>query len=345
MLAKKGTTMLSKLVWIFLLIAAPTALFAQEPFYKGKTIRIIVGFSAGGGFDTYARVIARHMGKHIPGEPTIIVENMAGAGSLIAANHGFNSAKPDGLTINNWIGGLVLQAVLGGKGINFDAPKFEWVGALQDSQSCGLTKASGISDIQDWLAAKKPVKLGGTASGSTDVDIPRILKATLALPIQLVEGYKGTADIRIAADSGEVSGYCGTWAGMKSTWSQALESGNATVMVQINSKKHPDLMNVPNAVDLATTDEARDLIRMGIHYQADISRNYSLPPATPKERVSILQKAFMQTMKDKDFLAEAQKAKLSVQPISGDEVGRIVADYSAMRPELIAKLKEIMLSK
>ena len=339
--------MLRKLGWVFVVfaleIASPNGVFAQEPFYKGKTVRIIVGFSAGGGFDTYARVIAKHMGKHIPGGPAIIVENMPGAGSLITANHGYNTAKPDGLTINNWIGGLVLQAVLGGKGIQFQAPKFEWVGALQDSQSCGLTKASGVSNIQEWLAAKNPIKLGGTASGSTDVDIPKILKATLGLPIQLVEGYKGTADIRIAADSGEVSGYCGTWAGMKSTWSQALESGNAHIVVQINSKKHPDLINVPNAVDLAKTDEARELIKMGIHYQADISRNYSLPPTTPKERVTILQKAFLQTMKDKDFLADAQKAKLSVEAISGDDVSKIVSDYSAMKPELVNKLKEIML--
>ena len=315
--------MLSKLFWMILLLvfnlASQKALFAQETFYKGKTVRIIVGFSAGGGFDTYARVIARHIGKHIPGGPAILVENMPGAGSLITANHGYNTAKPDGLTINNWIGGLVLQALLGGKGIQFHAPKFEWVGALQDSQSCGLTKASGVSNIQEWLAAKNPIKLGGTASGSTDVDIPKILKATLGLPIQLVEGYKGTADIRIAADSGEVSGYCGTWAGMKSTWSQA---GNAHVVVQINSKKHQDLINVPNAVDLAKTDEARELIKMGIHYQADISRNYSLPPATPKERVAILQKAFLQTVKDKDFLADVQKAKLSVEAISGDDVAR-----------------------
>jgi tripartite-type tricarboxylate transporter receptor subunit TctC len=130
---------------------------------------------------------------------------------------------------------------------------------------------------------------------------------------------------------------------MKSTWSQALEAGNAHIVVQINSKKHPDLINVSNAVDLAKTDETRELIKMGIHYQADISRNYSLPPATPKERVAILQGAFLQTMKDKDFLADAQKAKLSVESISGDDVSRIVSDYSAMKPELVNRLKEIML--
>ena len=132
---------------------------------------------------------------------------------------------------------------------------------------------------------------------------------------------------------------------MKPTWSQALESGNANIVIQINSKKHPDLAKVPNAIDLAKTEEAREFIRMGIHYQADISRTYSLPPGTPRERVSILQKAFMQTMKDQDFLAEAQKAKLSVEPITGDDVAKIVTDYSAMKPELVSKLKDIMLSK
>jgi tripartite-type tricarboxylate transporter receptor subunit TctC len=341
--------MLSKLMWIFLTVAigigSQEGVFAQEPFYKDKTVRVVVGFSAGGGFDTYARVIARHIGKHVPGNPAVIVENMAGAGSLIAANHAFNSAKSDGLTISNWIGGLVLQAVLGSKGIQFHAPKFEWVGALQDAQSCGLAKAEGITNVQEWLASKKPVKLGGTASGSTDVDIPRVLKATLGLPIQLVEGYKGTADIRLAADSGEVSGYCGTWLGMKSTWSKSLESGDANIVIQVNTNKHPDLQNVPNAVDLTKTDEARDLIKMGIHYQADISRTYSLPPGTPKDRVAILQKAFLQTMKDKEFLEDVNKAKLAVEPISGNEVGKIVTEYFSMKPALIASLKEILLSR
>lgn len=147
--------MLSKLGWVFLLfvlaVASPKGLLAQEPFYKGKTVRIIVGFSAGGGFDTYARIIARHMGKHIPGGPTIIVENMPGAGSLIAANHGYNTAKPDGLTINNWIGGLVLQEVLGGKGIQFHAPKFEWVGRFKTARAAGSPKQAEYQTSKNGL--------------------------------------------------------------------------------------------------------------------------------------------------------------------------------------------------
>lgn len=150
---------------ISLSISAEVApLSAQEDFYKGKTIRIVVGFPAGGGFDTYSRVIARHIGKHIPGYPTIIVENMAGAGSLIAANHVYKVANPDGLTVGNFIGGLIMQQLLGGQGIEFDARKFKWVGVpVKDNVVCALTKASGITNIDQWMASKVPVKMGGSA--------------------------------------------------------------------------------------------------------------------------------------------------------------------------------------
>ncbi|MBI3000881.1 MAG: hypothetical protein HYY46_20890 [Deltaproteobacteria bacterium] len=154
-----------------------------EEFYKDKTVRIVVGFSAGGGFDIYARAIARHFGKHIPGNPTIIVENMPGAGSLIAANYIYSKAKPDGLAIGNWVGALVLQQVVGGqKGVEFDARRFEWIGLpAGDSSVCALTKTRGVTSIDTWLAAKEPVKIGGLAPGSVTSDIPRILKAALNL--------------------------------------------------------------------------------------------------------------------------------------------------------------------
>src|SRR5262247_805344 len=168
---------------------------ASEEFYRGKVIRVVVGFSAGGGFDTYARAVSRYMGKYIPGNPTLVVENMTGAGSLIAANHVYKVAKPDGLTIGHFIGGLFLGQVLGQKGIEFDARKFEYIGApTTDHVVCAFTKASGITSIEQWAAAKAPVKMGGVAPGaSTPDNATRILKAALGLPIQLVSGYKGTA--------------------------------------------------------------------------------------------------------------------------------------------------------
>ena len=195
---------------IFIINAWFAAASAQEPFYKNKTVRIIVGGSAGGGYDTYTRAIARHLGKHIPGNPTFVVENMTGAGSLIAANHLYKVAKPDGLTIGHFIGGLFLGQVLGQKGIEFDARKFEFIGApITDHVVCAMTKASGITSVEQWLASKGPVKMGGIAPGtSTPDNATRILKVALGLPIQLVTGYKCTADVRLAAESGEVAGGC-----------------------------------------------------------------------------------------------------------------------------------------
>jgi tripartite-type tricarboxylate transporter receptor subunit TctC len=319
---------------------------AQE-FYAGKTIRFIVGFSAGGGFDAFTRTIARHMNKHIPGNPSMLVENMTGAGSIIAANYIYNRAKPDGLTIGNWGGGLVLQQLIGGqKGIEFDARKFEWIGLpAVDTSSCALTKASGITTLKQWLAAKEPVKLGGITPGSLTSDAPRILKAALNLPIQLIEGYKATPEIRMAADSGEVSGGCWGWETVKVVWRKGLESGDVKVLIQAAPRRHPELPDVPNAIDLATTEEARQMIKTAIIDPGTIIRAYSLPPGTPKDKVNILRKAFMATMKDPAFVADAKKAELDLFPIAGDEVERIVQGVSKTSPKLVAKLRDVLVPK
>src|SRR5262249_30228577 len=172
-----------------------------EDFYQGKTVRFVVGFSAGGGFDAYTRAIARHIGKHIPGTPATIVENMPGAGSLIAANYLYNQAKADGLTVGNWIGGLILQQLIGVKGIGFDAAKFEWIGTpVETLNVCAFSKKSGITSIDKWMEAKSAVKVAGIAPGSNTSDFPRVLMKYTKLPIQLIEGYKGVADIRLADD-------------------------------------------------------------------------------------------------------------------------------------------------
>src|SRR5574341_2693279 len=177
---------------------------AQEAFFKGKTMRIVVGFSAGGGFDTYSRAIARHLGKHIPGNPSVAVENMTGAGSLIAANYLYKIAKPDGLTIGNFHGNQIINQILGGAGIEFDARRFQWIGVpVKDTGACALTKASGITSFERWRSAKTPVKLGGGAPGDTASTSAKILREALGLPVQVVMGYKGTAEMRLAAESGE----------------------------------------------------------------------------------------------------------------------------------------------
>jgi tripartite-type tricarboxylate transporter receptor subunit TctC len=323
-------------------ICASKPALAQDPFYKGKTIRIIVATSAGGGFDTYTRTIAGYLGKHVPGQPAFVVENMPGAGHLIGANHMYKVAKPDGLTIGHFHGGWFLYQLFKRPGIEFDATKFEFIGSpIKESRACAFTKASGITSVERWLASKSPVKLGGIGGGAPD-DMARMLAATTALPIQLVSGYKGTSEIRLAAESGELAGGCWTWDSIRSTWTKAIQSGEAVVVLQALSKPHPDLLNVPLAQSLAKTDEARRLIQAGVQDPADFYRPYVTPPRTPKDRVESLRRAFEATMKDPDFLADAKKANLDIDPVRGPDMERLVAGIFKLDPALAAKLKNIL---
>jgi tripartite-type tricarboxylate transporter receptor subunit TctC len=327
---------------LVLVSAAPTR-SATDEFYKGKTIRIIVGFAAGGGFDTYSRAIGRHMGKFIPGNPSIVVENMTGAGSLIAANYVYKVAKPDGLIIGHFIGGLIMQQVMGGSGIEFDARKFELIGVpVKENVVCALRKEAGITSVESWLAAKAPVKLGGTAPGSTTDDVAKVLKEAIGLPIQLVSGYKGTADIRLAADSGEIAGGCWAWESVKVTWRKALETREVIVVLQAVPKSHPELTAIPLAINFAKTEEAKKLIDAGIHDTQIFTRPYVLPPGTPKARVQVLRKAFLDTLKDKEFLADAEKTKLDVDPIPGEQVEKIIGGLFKLESGVSAKLKQIL---
>jgi len=316
---------------------------AQSNFYEGKTIRLIVGFTAGGGYDAYTRTIGRHMGKHIPGNPVMIVENMPGAGSMISANYVYKAAKPDGLTIGHFIGGLFLKQLLGKPGIEFDAAKFQYVGVPgQDNFVIGIAKSTGITDVESWLASKQIVKFGGVASGSGSDDIPNVLKATLGLPIQLVSGYKGTADVRLAFNSGEVAGLSNSWESTKSTWRKELETGELKLVLQATLKPHPEFPKLPMALNYAKTDEAKLLISTVARVHGPTVRPYVLPPNTPKERVEIIRKAFMDTMKDPEFLAEAKKANLDINPDDGAVLEQNVKEILKLEPGLIAKLKEIL---
>lgn len=325
-----------------LAFSAPT--LAQEPFLKGKTLRVIVGFSPGGGFDVYSRTIARHIGKHIPGNPTVVVENMTGAGSLVAANHVFKVAKPDGLAVGSINGGIFIQQLLGWPGIEFDALKFEHVGVpVKDKSVCVMTRASGITSMEKWIAAKAPVKLGATGPGSATHNVPRILKEALGLPIHLVTGYKGIADIRLAAEGGELAGACGwTWDSLKATWTRAMESGDAVVVLQTLPEPHPELPKIPLAIKFAKTEEARQLIQSGIHAVSDVTYSYVLPPATPKERVRVLRRAFMDTMNDPEFVADAKKSRLGIDPLTGEELERTVAGLFKLDSGVVARLAEVL---
>ncbi|HEY3167789.1 MAG TPA: hypothetical protein VGK57_11205, partial [Candidatus Binatia bacterium] len=327
--------------------AAATNGFAASTngdFYRGKVIRILVGFSAGGGFDTFARTLSRHMGKYVPGNPTIIVENMTGAGSLIAANHIYKVAKPDGLTIGAFNGNQILGQLVGAQGIAFDARKMGWMGAPgYNHDLCLLSQKTGITAADQWLASKTIFKLAGSAPGSTTDDVAKVLKEAIGLPIRLISGYKGTADMRVAVESGEVDGLCGfSWVSVRTTWRKAVESNQVAILLQSAAKPHADLPKVPLSISFAKTAEARQLIEAGVHTPSSITYSYSIPPGTPKDRVQLLRKAFSQAVKDPDFLSDAGKANLEIAPASGEEIEQAIQNMFKTPHAVVAKLKEVL---
>jgi len=318
-------------------------LLAADDFYKGKVIRVIVSGTAGGGFDVYTRAMTRHMGKHIPGHPIFVVENMTGAATRIAAKYIHSAAKPDGLTFGIFNGYLLLNQVLDPKGFDFNLRQFEWLGVpVQDNVACVVRKETGVTNIDQWMALKTPLKMGGLGPGNSTSDAVRVVKATLNLPIQLIEGYKGTADLRLAADSGELGGACWAWESIRATWTRALQTGEVIPIVQVTPKRQADLQNVPTALEVAKTEEAKQIIRAGGITPSAVTRVYVTTPKTPKDRLDILRKAFTATLKDPEFLVEAKKAGLEVNPLDGDEVRKIVDGLYNLNPQIVAKLASIL---
>lgn len=315
----------------------------QHEFYNGKTLKIIVGYAPGGGYDFYARLLARYMGKYIPGNPAVIVENMPGAGSLASANYIYKLGKPDGLTLGHFSGSLFPLQAMGQKEITFDAARFEHVGGVAKVEiACGFAKSSGIDSVEKWMAQKTVPRMPGTAPGTGGHDTSRLLHATLGLPMQLVLGYKSTGEMRLAMERGEVHGICNGWETFRSLWKNSIESGDMIMVLQALPKPHADLPKVPLAINYAKTEEARQLIQLGAHDVSAIARPFVLPPGTPKDRVQIIRKAFMATMSDPGFLADAEKANLDIAPLTGEELEKTVLGILKSPSALLAKLKQII---
>jgi len=338
--ARKLFMVLVTLIVIGLGSAAP----AQE-FYKDKMITFIVGYSPGGTYDQYTRLIARHIGKYVPGSPTAIVENMPGAGGIIAANHLYNRTKPDGLTVGAWAAPLILQHIMGNEATKFDGRKVGWVGIPGPyDTACHFSRESGIKTVEEWFAAKRPAKISSIGPGTSLSDVPKLLKAALGLPLEIVEGYKGGAEARLAVENGEVDGLCASWQATKVSWRSQMESGKIRVVLQATLKSHPDLKDVPLANNYAKTDEARTLLKVAdsVHvYQFP----YSVAPGTPSERLQILQQAFVKTLRDPELAAEAKKAQLEVDPVDGMTTAKTFAGLYELNPALVDKLKGLLIPK
>lgn len=324
-----------------ILLAGASAQPSTHDFYKGKTIRFVVGFAAGGGYDLSARIVGRHMGKHIPGNPTIVVENMTGAGSLIAANYTANSAKPDGLFVGIWNSAYILRQALGDKAVRFDARKLGWIGApTKGTPFCSIMAHTGLKSLKDVVAANREIKMGSTGPGSTYDDLPQILNRTIGTKFKVISGYEGTSTILVAMRRKEVDGGCWTWESARTTARPMLDAkGDEKLIPFLIHSREPD----PEVKDLPLVPEVikgQDNISA---YQTwsgtyEFQRPFSVPPGTPKERLQLLRKAFADTMKDREFIAEAEKSKLETTYVSGEEVDKYVDKVLSVTP----KAKELL---
>ena len=323
--------------------ALPATAWAQTPaeFYKGKNVDLMVGYSAGGGYDVYARMIARYIGKHIPGNPTVVVKNLDGAGSLRLANALYNQLPKDGTVFGTVARGAAFDPLLGNKAAQFDASKFSWIGSANDEVSvCVAWNTSGITKIEDTF--DKELVVGGTGPSADTDQFPRIVNGVLGTKMKIVTGYPGGNDVSLAMERGEVQGRCGwSWSSVISTRKDWYDSKKINVLVQMSLAKHPDLPNVPLVLDLAKTPEQKQILTLVFARQA-LGRPFLAPPGVPADRLAALRKAFMDTMKDPEFIAEADKAKLEITPIDGEKVQQIVVDAYKVDPAIAKKTEELL---
>ena len=323
---------------ILILLTAVSLGFAQGPaeFYKGKNIELYIGYSIGGGYDLYARVLARHIGKHIPGNPTIVPKNMEGAGSLRLANWLARVAPRDGAVFGTVGRGVPFDPLLGLPGTQFKAPDFSWIGSANNEVSiCTSWGTSQITKIEDVFT--KQMIIGGTGPSDDTVQFPEVLNGVLGTKFKIISGYPGGNDVVLAMERGEVEGRCGwSWSTITATHPDWVKDKKIHLLVQLALEKHRDLPDVPVIVDLAKTTEQMQIIKL-IFARQVVGRPYLAPPGIPKDRLEILRKAFIETMVDKDFLADANKSKLEIAPVTGDKVEALVKEIYETPPAVAQK--------
>ncbi len=318
---------------------------AVADFYRGKTVRIVVGFSAGGGYDQYSRVIARHLSKHIPGNPNVIVENMPGAGSIIAANHTFTAAPKDGTLIGNISGPIILEQLFGNPAVQFDMGKFRHLAVpVSETYIMIVTRKPGVTKFDELLGPKGKQVVFGAIPGSTVEHAPVLVRDIVGANLRVVSGFKGTADVRLAIDSGEVQGFFNTWTSAKITSFDKFTSREWLVLAQLSEKPLKDLVvpNVPTIPMIARTDEQRLILRYGTSTPNEFGKTYVLPPGVPPDRAAALESAFAKVFADKSLLTDANKGKLEIDPLIGGEIQKLVSEFLAMSPELKGKLQNAL---
>jgi hypothetical protein len=286
-------------------------------------------------------MVARFIGKHIPGSPTIVAKNMEGAGSLRLANWLYNVGAKDGTEMGTIGRGVAFDPLLGNKSAQFDAGKFNWIGSANDEVSvCVAWQSAGISKFEDLYS--KPLTVGGTGGGSDTDVFPAILNAVLGTKMKVITGYPGGNDVNLAMERGEVSGRCGwSWSSVVATHKDWLTQKKITILVQLGLSKHADLPDVPLVTDLARSDEERAILKL-IFARQVMGRPFLAPPGIPKERIDAIRQAFLATMKDKDFRAEADKAQLEITPVGGPEVEKLVREVYQTPPEIAAKAAKVL---
>src|SRR5262245_6159394 len=305
-----------------------------EEFYKGKTVTLIIGYSVGGGYDLYARQLARHIGKYIPGKPTIVPQNMTGAGSLRAASYLYTAAPKDGTAFGTFSRAMAIQPLL--SNAPFDGTKFTWLGSVTDDTStCVTWHTSPVKTWSDML--EKPVTLGGEGPGA-DPDIFALLyKNIFGAKVKLVPGYHGTNDVTLAMERGEVDGLCGlSWSTLKSRHMQWMKEKKINIIVQAAFKKEPEMGDVPLIIDQVKNPEQMQILKLILTTQ-ELARPFAAPPGIPADRKAALIAAFDQTMKDPEFLSEARKLQLDVNPVSAKSIDEELAELYATPKDVLEK--------
>jgi tripartite-type tricarboxylate transporter receptor subunit TctC len=308
--------------------------------YAGKTVRIVVGYPSGSGFDVYARAVARHMGKHIPGKPSVIVQNMPGAGGLTSVAYMANVAPKDGLTLALINPVNSTEPLLNPSVAKFDSTKFRWLGSVnKDVQTCVFwtQKAKSAEDMKTT-----ELVLGATGPSSGSALDAKALQALLGFKFKIVMGYPGIADIRLAAEKGEVDGHCGMpLAQIKTDIWEGFQSGRIKALIQIATSEYAELKGIPNAFDLAKTDDDRKILNL-VFAPWTYGRPMLAPPDTPVDVVTALRKAFDETMKDQAFIKEAKQINLDVNPLDGAAVEKLVQEIFATPKPLVERTRAIL---